>query len=141
MSTPNHPSPLLIFDALNGFQRATSLKAAIELEVFTHIAAGANQAAEIAQRAQTSEKGMRILCDFLTINGFLTKEGGAYGLTPDSAFFLDRKSPAYFGSVALRLVVGMAAVLTYLYNGGAHAGRATYTFLGAFFILYFLFAN
>ncbi|MFD1467414.1 hypothetical protein ACFQ48_04190 [Hymenobacter caeli] len=48
---------------------------------------------------------------------------------------------AYFGSVALRLVAGLGAVLTYLYNGGAHAGRATYTFLGAFFILYFLFAG
>lgn len=48
---------------------------------------------------------------------------------------------AYFGSVALRLVAGMAAVLTYLYTGGAHAGRATYTFLGAFFVLYFLFAG
>ncbi|WP_162550110.1 hypothetical protein [Hymenobacter nivis] len=48
---------------------------------------------------------------------------------------------AYFGSVALRLVAGLAAVLAYLYNGGAHAGRATYTFLGAFFILYFLFAG
>ncbi len=48
---------------------------------------------------------------------------------------------AYFGSVALRLVVGLGAVLAYLYNGGAHAGRATYTFLGAFFILYFLFAG
>ncbi len=48
---------------------------------------------------------------------------------------------AYFGSVALRLVVGLGAVLAYLYNGGAHAGRATYTFLGAFFVLYFLFAG
>ncbi len=48
---------------------------------------------------------------------------------------------AYFGSVVLRLVVGIGAVLAYLYNGGAHAGRATLTFLGAFFILYFLFAG
>ncbi len=48
---------------------------------------------------------------------------------------------AYFGSVALRLVAGMGAVMAYLYTGGAHAGRATYTFLGAFFILYFLFAG
>ena len=48
---------------------------------------------------------------------------------------------AYFGSVALRLVVGVGAVVWYLYTGGAHAGRATYTFLGAFFILYFLFAG
>ena len=37
-------------------------------------------AAELAKRANTSEKGMRILCDFMTIQGFLTKQDGAYGL-------------------------------------------------------------
>ena len=100
----NEPSPLLIFDALNGFQRATALKAAIELEVFTLIGAGVATAAELAKRAQTSQKGMRILCDFMTIQGFLTKQDGVYGLTPDSAVFLDKKSPAYMGSIAFFLV-------------------------------------
>ena len=100
----NEPNPLLIFDALNGFSRATALKAAIELEVFTLIGAGAVTAAELAKRAQTSLKGMRILCDFMTIQGFLTKQDGAYGLTRDSAVFLDKKSPAYLGSTAFFLV-------------------------------------
>jgi len=98
------PNPLLIFDALNGFQRATALKAAIELEVFTLVGSGVTKAAELAKRAQTSEKGMRILCDFMTIQGFLTKQNGAYGLTPDAAIFLDKKSPAYLGSIAFFLV-------------------------------------
>jgi SAM-dependent methyltransferase len=40
---------------------------------------------------------MRILCDFLTVAGFLTKAGGDYGLTPDSAMFLDRRLPTYVG--------------------------------------------
>jgi 2-polyprenyl-3-methyl-5-hydroxy-6-metoxy-1,4-benzoquinol methylase len=40
---------------------------------------------------------MRILCDFLCIMGFLTKDEHQYGLTPDSAMFLDKKSPAYLG--------------------------------------------
>ena len=96
----HEPNPLLIFDALNSFQRALALKAAIELDMFTHIGAGATSAAEIARRAKASEKGTRILCDFMTIEGFLTKENGAYGLTPDTAVFLDKKSPAYFGSIA-----------------------------------------
>jgi ubiquinone/menaquinone biosynthesis C-methylase UbiE len=100
----NEPNPLLIFDALNGFQRATGLKAAIELEIFTLIGAGAVTAAELAKRANTNEKGMRILCDFMTIQGFLTKQGNAYGLTPDAAVFLDKKSPAYIGSIAFFLV-------------------------------------
>lgn len=100
----HEPDPALIFETLNGFQRSTALKAAIELEVFTHIAAGAVDAAEIARRAKASGRGIRILCDFMTIQGFLTKQDGAYGLTPDSAVFLDKKSPAYFGSVAFFLV-------------------------------------
>ena len=99
----HQPNPLAIYDALNSFQRALALKAAIELDVFTHIGAGATSAAEIARRAKASEKGMRILCDFMTIEGFLTKQDGAYGLTPDSAVFLDKKSPAYFGSIAFFL--------------------------------------
>jgi len=103
-ATGQEPNPLQIFDALNGFQRATALKAAIELEVFTLVASGVTKAAELAKRAQTSEKGMRILCDFMTIQGFLTKQNGAYGLTPDSAVFLDKKSPAYMGSIAFFLV-------------------------------------
>jgi hypothetical protein len=36
---------------------------------------------------------MRILCDYLVVIGFLTKDGDRYGLTPDSAMFLDRRSP------------------------------------------------
>jgi len=42
---------------------------------------------------------MRILCDFLCIIGFLTKEENHYSLTPDSAMFLDKRSPAYMGGV------------------------------------------
>jgi hypothetical protein len=100
----NEPNPLLILDALSGFQRATALKAAIELEIFTLIGGGVTAAAELAKRAQTSQKGMRILCDFMTIQGFLTKHEGTYGLTRDSAIFLDKKSPAYMGSIAFFLV-------------------------------------
>jgi SAM-dependent methyltransferase len=100
----NEPNPFLIFDALNGFSRATALKAAIELEIFTLIGEGLVTAADLAKRAQTSQKGMRILCDFMTIQGFLTKQDGAYGLTRDSAVFLDKKSPAYLGSTAFFLV-------------------------------------
>ena len=43
---------------------------------------------------------MRVLCDYLTIIGFLTKDTTEYGLSADSAFFLDRRSPAYMGTVS-----------------------------------------
>ena len=73
------------------------MKAAVELEVFTAIAEGNVTAASIANRCKAAERGVRILCDFLTIHNFLTKEGGRYGLAPDSALFLNRHSPAYVG--------------------------------------------
>ena len=94
----NHqPSPQLFFAAVTAHQLTSVIKAAIELEVFTAVAEGKTTAATIAGRCQASERGMRILCDNLVINGFLTKQAGQYGLTQDSAFFLDRKSPAYLG--------------------------------------------
>lgn len=99
MSTPaaQQPSPQLFFQTINAHQRTEALKAAIELEVFTAIGEGNTTAAEIAKRCQTSEKGMRILCDFLTIMEMLTKESDRYALTLDSATFLDKRSPAYIG--------------------------------------------
>ena len=97
------PTPFRLFGALSGYQVTLAVKSGVELEVFTHIADGANTAAEIARRANASEKGIRILCDFLTIQGFLTKQSGTYGLAPDAAFFLSKRSPGYVGSVALFL--------------------------------------
>ena len=90
-------SPALFFNTINSYQRTEALKAAIVLDVFSAINAGNTTAAELAQACGAAERGMRILCDFLVVMGFLTKEDFRYGVTPDSAMFLDRKSPAYLG--------------------------------------------
>lgn len=96
-SAAQQPSPQLFFQTINAYQRTEALKAAIELEVFTAIAEGNPTVAQIAKRCQTSEKGMRILCDYLTIMEMLTKQGDHYALTLDSSVFLDKRSPAYLG--------------------------------------------
>jgi ubiquinone/menaquinone biosynthesis C-methylase UbiE len=99
MSNPGtqQPTPQLFFQTINSYQRTEALKAAIELEVFTAIGEGNSAVPEIAKRCRTSERGMRILCDYLCIMGFLAKDGGRYSLTQDSAVFLDKHSPAYLG--------------------------------------------
>ena len=99
MSTPatQQPSPQLFFQTINAHMRTEALKAAIELEVFTAIGEGNTTPAEIARRCQASEKGTRILCDYLTIMEMLTKQDGHYGLTLDSSVFLDKRSPGYLG--------------------------------------------
>lgn len=101
MSSPaaQQPSPQLFFQTINAYQRTEALKAAIELEVFTAIGEGNSTAAEVARRCGASERGTRILCDFLCIMGFLNKEENRYTLTQDSAVFLDKRSPAYMGGV------------------------------------------
>jgi SAM-dependent methyltransferase len=96
-SAAQQPSPQLFFQTINAHQRTEALKAAIELEVFTAIGEGNSTVAEIAKRCQTSEKGMRVLCDFLTTMEMLTKQGDHYTLTLDSSVFLDKRSPAYLG--------------------------------------------
>jgi 2-polyprenyl-3-methyl-5-hydroxy-6-metoxy-1,4-benzoquinol methylase len=97
-ATPQQPNPAAIFDAINAYQRSFALKAAIELDVFTAIAGGASDVPAIAKVTRASERGIRILCDYLTVAEFLRKQDGRYSLTVDSAAFLDRNAPAYFGT-------------------------------------------
>lgn len=95
-STPQ-PSPVLFFDTMRAYQRTAALKSAIELDLFTAIGEGNATAQAAARRCQASQRGTRILCDFLVVIGFLTKENDRYSLTPDSAAFLDRRSTGYLG--------------------------------------------
>ena len=81
-------------------QRTAALKAAIDLDIFRAVGKGPGDVASIAQHAGASERGTRILCDFLVINGVLAKENGHYKHTPSSAAFLDPASPACMASVA-----------------------------------------
>ena len=93
------PNPQLIWDTINAYQRTEALRGAIELKLFTAIGEGSQTVKDIAARCKASERGIRILCDYLTVIGFLRKEGNHYQLTPDSAVFLDQRSPAYLGSI------------------------------------------
>lgn len=97
---PGNISPQLIFDTLNAFQRSAALKTAIELDLFTAIATGHDEAKTLGAACGAAERGVRILADYLAVIGLLTKSQGRWGLTPDSAMFLDRRSPAYLGKAS-----------------------------------------
>src|SRR4051794_16786481 len=79
------PSPALLFDTINAHQKTAAIKAAIELDIFSVLADAAGTAETIAPQVKASPRGVRILCDFLTTLGLLTKAGDRYALTPDSA--------------------------------------------------------
>jgi SAM-dependent methyltransferase len=87
------PNPALIFETLLAHQRSAALRAAIELNLFGAVGDGPADAATLAGRCSASERGIRILCDFLTIMGLLSKQDGVYSHTPTSALFLDPRSP------------------------------------------------
>lgn len=97
MST--HPNPAGIFDAIVAHQRTSVLKAAIDLDLFTTIGAGATSVEAIAAQTKSTTRGIRILCDYLVTLNFLSKYESDYSLTPEAAFFLDRRSRAYMGSI------------------------------------------
>jgi ubiquinone/menaquinone biosynthesis C-methylase UbiE len=101
------PSPILFFETMSAYQRSAAIKAAVELEVFTAIGEGNQTTRAIAERCKASERGVRILCDYLTVMGFLKKENGAYSLTPDSAAFLNKHSPGYMGDATRFLLSPM----------------------------------
>jgi len=69
------------------------------LEVFTAIAEDKATVHELARKCLASERGMRILCDYLCMMGFLNKDRVRYSLTQDSAIFLNKHSPAYLGGI------------------------------------------
>lgn len=118
------PSPEIVFDTLQAYQRSVALRGGIDLDLFTAIGEGNHSLGAIAKRIRASEKGTRVLCDYLTMIGFLVKQDGGYSLTPDSAAFLDRRSPTYMGSMANFLmsphVAGMLEDITaVIRHGGA----------------------
>ena len=97
-----HPSPNLFFETMHAYQRTAALKTAIELDLFTAIGETTGTVPELAQRISAPERGVRALCDFLVVAGFLSKylddPEAHYSLTPDSAMFLDKRSSRYIGS-------------------------------------------
>jgi SAM-dependent methyltransferase len=93
-------TPSIVFENLQAFQRTFALKAAIELDIFRAVGQEPGDVASIARHAQASERGIRILCDFLVVAGLLQKEDGRYRHTPSSAAFLDPASPTCLASIA-----------------------------------------
>jgi 2-polyprenyl-3-methyl-5-hydroxy-6-metoxy-1,4-benzoquinol methylase len=95
-----HVSAELVLDTLSAYERTAALRAAIELDLFRAIGEGPGDVASLARRCSASPRGIRILCDYLTIIGLLTKEHGQYGHTATSAMFLDPHSPACLSSIS-----------------------------------------
>ena len=99
------PSPNRFFETMLAYQRTAALKAAIELDLFTAIGQTSGTIPELMARLRVPARGLRALCDFLVILGFLGKyldeTEACYSLTPESAMFLNKTSPRYIGSATI----------------------------------------
>src|SRR5918999_1794200 len=93
------PDPGVIFDTLLSYQRSAALKTAVDLDICSHIARGSTNVESLARATGASERGVRILCDYLVIIGLLEKSGSSYSLPLNSAVFLNKESPAYIGGI------------------------------------------
>jgi SAM-dependent methyltransferase len=85
---------------LQGLMGAAAMKAALDLEIFTHIANGADSAEKISAAKHLPLRSTRILCDALVALEVLSKSSGRYSLPPLSQALLVKGSPMYAGGMA-----------------------------------------
>jgi Luciferase-like monooxygenase/Dimerisation domain len=95
------PSALDIYRNLLSFAwSGLAMAAAIELDVFSHIAGRKNTTQQVAAAANASENGMRRLLDALCGMGYLRRTGRNYTLQRGAADYLVRGKPLYMGDTA-----------------------------------------
>src|SRR3712207_7404150 len=84
-----------------GFWASKTLLSAVELGVFTELAAAGPAAGEeVGERLGLHPRGARDFLDALVSMRVLERdEGGLYANTPDADAFLDRAKPSYIGGI------------------------------------------
>lgn len=105
-----------------------ALAAAVELDLFSHIAAGKTSAEQVAEAAGASEHGTRRLLDALCGMGYLKKSGRSYKLQRSAAEHLVRGKPLYMGDAAMmgKMMMGPWSMLAEAVKSGRplHDGSA-----------------
>jgi 2-polyprenyl-3-methyl-5-hydroxy-6-metoxy-1,4-benzoquinol methylase len=102
-----------------------TLTAGVKLDIFTTIGNGAKTPDALAKATGSSTRGMRILCDYLTVIGLLEKLDTEYRLTPASKWYLDNTSPMAVGesldflAAPEMMALALDDPLSYVRNGGS----------------------
>ncbi len=101
MSTPSEasPTPDRIFQTGLAFWASKTLLSAIELGVFTLLAAEDLSGEALISRLKLHPRAARDFLDALVALGFLRRADGRYGNTAETALFLDRQKPSYVGGM------------------------------------------
>jgi ubiquinone/menaquinone biosynthesis C-methylase UbiE len=88
-----------VFDIAIAYQKTAALIAAVRLDIFTAIGSETVSVNKLVARTGASSRGLRILCDCLTVLGLLKKDGASYSLTYIARTFLDESSPFARGKI------------------------------------------
>jgi 2-polyprenyl-3-methyl-5-hydroxy-6-metoxy-1,4-benzoquinol methylase len=108
--TAGVPTPDRVMRLINGYWATGVLAAACTHRVFTHLAAGAGDAAELAAAAGISERGAQTLLDGLVSIGLVDLEGGRYGNTAEAATYLVEDTPVSLARFARLKLTHMGAL-------------------------------
>ena len=83
-----------------GFWASKTLLSAVELGLFTELAAGPRSAEAIRERLNLHPRSVRDFLDALVSLGMLARDAeGLYANTPEADMFLDRGKPSYIGGM------------------------------------------
>jgi hypothetical protein len=82
-----------------GFWASKTLLSAVELGVFTHLASGPHNAAELTEALGLHPRSVLDFLDALVALNLLERENGTYRNTPDADLFLDMAKPSYVGGL------------------------------------------
>lgn len=97
VATP--PSPENIMKLGTAFWASKTLLSAVELEIFTRLAERPGNLEEVTSRVGLHPRAARDFLDALVALGFLQRQHGVYGNTPDTDLFLDKRKPSYIGGI------------------------------------------
>lgn len=89
--------PIAITSILLSNWAASTLFAAIELDLFGPLKDGARSAADVARQLKIDERGAGVMLDALTGLGLLEKRNDTFTLTDPAKLYLVKSSPLYLG--------------------------------------------
>ena len=116
----NQLSPDHILQVAFGFWASKTLLSAIEMGLFTELAAQSQPFAELSGRLGLHPRSARDFLDTLVALGFLERKGDVYSNTPETDVFLDKRKPSYIGGM-----LEMANVRLYGHWGNLTEGLRT----------------
>jgi hypothetical protein len=98
-SSPEQLMPDKILELGLAFWGSKTLLSAVELGLFTELAAGPLSAETLISRLDLHPRGARDFLDALVALHLLERDGDQYMNTPETDWFLDRSKPSYIGGI------------------------------------------